>query len=53
MNSTTVTINGKVTWRVYGFTENGDLRIFRYVDTKNSRRRINQIISVSKVKEVK
>jgi hypothetical protein len=46
-----VTINGKAMWNVEGFMTNGDVSIYRYVDTKNSRRLISRRISPLKLKK--
>ena len=46
-----VTINGKVIWWIANELENGDVRIFRYVDGKNKRYQISQIISPTKLKK--
>ena len=46
-----VTINGKAMWTVYGITIDGDVNIYRYVDTKNSRRLISRRISPLKLKK--
>jgi hypothetical protein len=46
-----VTINGKAMWNVEGFMTNGDVSIYRYVDTKNSRRLISRRISPTKLKK--
>jgi len=45
-----VTINGKAMWIVEGIMTNGDVSIYRYVDTKNSRRMIKRRISPLKLK---
>jgi len=47
------TINGKVKWWIESELTNGDLSIFRYVDTKNSRRKITRTISPLKFKKIK
>jgi hypothetical protein len=46
-----VTINGKAMWTVEGVMTNGDVSIYRYVDTKNSRRLISRRISPLKLKK--
>jgi hypothetical protein len=46
-----VTINGKAMWTVYGITTDGNVNIYRYVDTKNSRRMIKRRISPLKLKK--
>ena len=46
-----VTINGKAMWVVEGIMTNGDVSIYRYVDTKNSRRLISRRISPLKLKK--
>jgi hypothetical protein len=46
-----VTINGKAMWIVEGIMTNGDVSIYRYVDTKNSRRLISRRISPLKLKK--
>jgi len=46
-----VTINGKAMWIVEGIMTNGDVSIYRYVDTKNSRRLISRRISPTKLKK--
>jgi hypothetical protein len=46
-----VTINGKAMWTVEGVMANGDVSIYRYVDTKNSRRLISRRISPLKLKK--
>jgi hypothetical protein len=46
-----VTINGKAMWTVEGIMTNGDVSIYRYVDTKNSRRLISRRISPTKLKK--
>ena len=48
----TVTINGKVTWTVKSFATDGDVFIFRFVDTKISRRQISRKISAVMLKKV-
>ena len=46
-----VTINGKAMWTVKSFTTDGDVVIYRYVETKNSRRMITRSISPLKLKK--
>ena len=46
-----VTLNGKVMWNVEGIMTNGDVSIYRYVDTKNSRRMISRRVSPTKLKK--
>jgi hypothetical protein len=46
-----VTINGKAMWIVEGIATNGDVCIYRYVDTKNSRRLVARRISPLKLKK--
>ena len=45
-----VTLNGRAMWTVEGIMANGDVSIYRYVDTKNSRRLISRRVSPSKLK---
>jgi hypothetical protein len=46
-----VTINGKAMWTVKSLATNGDVFIYRYVETKNSRRMITRRISPLKLKK--
>jgi hypothetical protein len=46
-----VTINGKTMWWIESELENGDVRIFRYVNAKNKRYQISQTISPTKLKK--
>jgi hypothetical protein len=46
-----VTINGKTMWTVKSLATNGDVYIYRYVDTKNSRRIITRQISPLQLKK--
>jgi hypothetical protein len=46
-----VTLNGKAMWIVEGIMTNGDVSIYRYVDTKNSRRLISRRVAPSKLKK--
>jgi hypothetical protein len=46
-----VTINGKARWWIQSELENGDVRIFRYVDGKNKRYEISRTISPTKLKK--
>jgi len=46
-----VTINGKAMWWIESQLENGDVRIFRYVDGKNKRYQISRTISPTKLKK--
>jgi hypothetical protein len=46
-----VTLNGKAMWIVEGIMTNGDVSIYRYVDTKNSRRLISRRVSPTKLKK--
>ena len=46
-----VTINGKAMWWIQSKLENGDVRIFRYVDGKNKRYLVSRTISPSKLKK--
>jgi hypothetical protein len=46
-----VTINGKAMWTVKSSATNGDVFIYRYVETKNSRRMITRRISPLKLKK--
>lgn len=51
MRGDKVTINGKAIWWVESELVNGDVRIFRYIEGKNKRYQISQIISPSKLKK--
>jgi hypothetical protein len=46
-----VTINGKTMWTVKSLATDGDVFIYRYVDTKNSRRLISRRVAPSKLKK--
>jgi hypothetical protein len=46
-----VTINGKAMWWIQSELQNGDVRIFRYVDGKNKRYEISRTISPTKLKK--
>lgn len=46
-----VTINGKAMWTVGGMSENGDVNIYRYVDTKYGRRLITRSICQCKLQK--
>jgi hypothetical protein len=46
-----VTINGKTMWTVKSFDIDGNVNIYRYVETKNSRRMITRKISPTKLKK--
>jgi hypothetical protein len=46
-----VTINGKAMWTVKSWATNGDVFIYRYVETKNTRRMITRRISPTKLKK--
>ena len=46
-----VTLNGKTVWNVKCTLINGDVLIYRYIETKNSRRMISRNVSPTKLKK--
>ena len=46
-----VTFNGKVMWIVKSVSVSGDVCIYRFVDTKNTRRMVSRYVSPLKLKE--